>query len=61
MGLVGAVMKMTTKTTKRIVCYINQFFAGMGGEEQAHVPPSVRLGPVGPAAQIQTSLAARPR
>ncbi|NMD17292.1 MAG: glycine/betaine/sarcosine/D-proline family reductase selenoprotein B, partial [Synergistaceae bacterium] len=47
---------MTTKTKKRIVYYINQFFAGMGGEEQAHVPPSVRLGSVGPAAQIQNLL-----
>lgn len=60
MGLEGAVMKMTTKTTtqttttKRVVCYINQFFAGMGGEEQAHVPPLVRPGAIGPAAQVQS-------
>ena len=33
---------------KRIVLYMNQFFAGIGGEEAAHVPPEVRQGIVGP-------------
>lgn len=33
---------------KRIVHYINQFFAQIGGEEMAHVPPEWREGPVGP-------------
>ena len=32
----------------RIVHYINQFFAQIGGEEMAHVPPQWREGPVGP-------------
>ncbi len=32
----------------RIVHYINQFFAQIGGEEMAHVPPEWRDGPVGP-------------
>lgn len=32
----------------RVVHYINQFFAGIGGEEQAGCLPEVRLGPVGP-------------
>jgi glycine reductase len=44
------------KMTRRVVCYINQFFAGMGGEEQAHVPPSARPGTVGPAMQVQSLL-----
>ncbi len=40
--------------TKRVVCYINQFFAGMGGEDTAHVPPEVRQEVVGPAMQIDS-------
>ena len=32
----------------RIVHYLNQFFAGVGGEEAAGVPPAVREGAVGP-------------
>ena len=32
----------------RVVHYINQFFAGMGGEEQAGQPPERRDGAVGP-------------
>ncbi|RKD23748.1 glycine reductase [Caminicella sporogenes DSM 14501] len=32
----------------RVVHYINQFFAGIGGEEKADVPPEVREGVVGP-------------
>jgi glycine reductase len=42
--------------TKRVVCYINQFFAGLGGEEQAHVPPSSKAGTMGPAMQIDNLL-----
>lgn len=34
--------------TYRIVHYINQFFAGIGGEEKADVLPEVREGIVGP-------------
>jgi betaine reductase len=33
---------------KRVVLYMNQFFAGMGGEEAAHVPPVTRREIVGP-------------
>lgn len=33
---------------KRIVHYINQFFAGIGGEDKANVPPQLRSGTVGP-------------
>lgn len=32
----------------RVVHYINQFFANIGGEEMAHVPPEKRDGIVGP-------------
>lgn len=32
----------------RVVHYINQFFAGIGGEEQAHIEPESREGVVGP-------------
>jgi len=32
----------------RVVHYINQFFAGIGGEEMAHVAPELKEGIVGP-------------
>lgn len=32
----------------RVVHYINQFFAGIGGEDKANVPPEARNGAVGP-------------
>ncbi len=32
----------------RVVHYINQFFAGIGGEGKANIPPEVREGAVGP-------------
>ena len=32
----------------KVVHYINQFFAGIGGEEKAHVEPEIREGVVGP-------------
>jgi len=34
--------------TYRIVHYINQFFAGIGGEEKAGIKPESRIGAVGP-------------
>lgn len=37
----------------RIVHYINQFFAGIGGEEMAHVEPEVREEVIGPGLAIQ--------
>ena len=37
----------------RVIHYINQFFAGMGGEEQASTPPERRVGPVGPGRAFQ--------
>ena len=32
----------------RVLHYVNQFFGGIGGEEQAGLAPEVREGPVGP-------------
>ncbi len=32
----------------KVVHYINQFFAGIGGEEKADIKPEVREGFVGP-------------
>lgn len=32
----------------KVVHYLNQFFAQIGGEEKADVPPEVKEGPVGP-------------
>ena len=32
----------------KVIHYINQFFANIGGEEMAHVPPGIRDGAVGP-------------
>ena len=37
----------------RIVHYINQFFAGIGGEEKADIKPEVREGAVGPGMALQ--------
>ncbi len=42
--------------SKKVVHYVNQFFAGIGGEEQAHIPAEVRDGVVGPGAAINTAL-----
>lgn len=40
----------------RVVHYINQFFAGIGGEERADYPPEVREGIVGPGQALQAAL-----
>ena len=42
----------------RIVHYINQFFAGIGGEAAADTPPSMRPGAVGPGHALQRALGA---
>jgi glycine reductase complex component B subunit gamma len=39
----------------RVVHYINQFFAGIGGEEKADIKPEVREGVVGPGAALNTA------
>lgn len=40
----------------RVVYYLNQFFAGIGGEDQADLPPQVRDGLVGPGQVLQQAL-----
>ena len=39
-----------------IVHYLNQFFGGIGGEEQADTPPQYRNGPVGPGVGLAKHL-----
>jgi betaine reductase len=41
----------------RVVHYLNQFFGGLGGEEQAHRRPQIVDGPMGPGRAIQNRLA----
>ena len=40
----------------RVVHFLNQFFAGIGGEEQANTPVQVSEGPVGPGRALQQAL-----
>ena len=40
----------------RVVHYLNQFFAQIGGEEKADVAPGVKAGPVGPGRALQQAL-----
>ena len=40
----------------RIVHYINNFFAGLGGEEKADARPEKRAGVVGPGIALQQQL-----
>lgn len=40
----------------RVVCYVNQFFGGLGGEDRAGVGPRVFTGPVGAARAIEEAL-----
>jgi betaine reductase len=37
----------------RVLHYINQFFAGIGGEEMAGHPPETRVGPAGPGRLLE--------
>jgi glycine/betaine/sarcosine/D-proline reductase family selenoprotein B len=41
---------------KRVVHYINNFFAGIGGEEKADIPPESRPGAVGPGMALAAAL-----
>jgi glycine reductase len=45
--------------TTKIVHYINQFFAGIGGEDKADAPFEVRANAVGPGRSLQIALGAR--
>jgi len=40
----------------RVVHYLNQFFGGIGGEDQADAPVAVHAGPVGPGRLLQAKL-----
>ncbi|MGH7419279.1 MAG: glycine/betaine/sarcosine/D-proline family reductase selenoprotein B, partial [Candidatus Rokuibacteriota bacterium] len=40
----------------RVVHYVNQFFGGIGGEDQAHAGVTVRAGAVGPGRALETAL-----
>src|SRR5262245_57541765 len=40
----------------RVVHYVNQFFGGIGGEDQAHVGVSARAGAVGPGRLLEKAL-----
>lgn len=40
----------------KVVQYINQFFAGIGGEEKADITPEIRDGVVGPGMALQAAL-----
>jgi len=40
----------------RVIHYVNQFFAGIGGEEHAYAPFELRDGPVGPGRVLQHAL-----
>lgn len=42
--------------SKKVVHYVNQFFAGIGGEEQAHIPAEIREGVVGPGQALNAKL-----
>ncbi len=39
----------------KVVHYINNFFAGIGGEEKADIPPEKRNGAIGPGLALQKS------
>ena len=43
-------------TPLRVVHYLNQFFAGIGGEDAANIPPHVQQGPVGSGRPLQQTL-----
>lgn len=43
----------------RVVHYLNQFFGGVGGENQADVGPKAENGPVGPGKAVQQALGRR--
>jgi glycine reductase len=40
----------------RVVHYLNQFYAGIGGEEKANIPPLIKEGAVGPGIPLQQAL-----
>jgi glycine reductase len=49
-------MKEHAMPTVRVVCYLNQFFGQLGGEEKAGVGPDVVAGAAGAARAVQQAL-----
>lgn len=47
--------------TYKILHYINQFFAGIGGEDKADFEPKLVAGAVGPGAQLDKLLDGKAR
>jgi glycine reductase len=45
------------RTPLRVVHYLNQFFAGIGGEDMANIPPRTQQGPLGSGRPLQQILA----
>lgn len=45
----------------KVVHYMNQFFAGVGGEEKANLAPGRKEGPVGPGQRLEALLGERGR
>jgi glycine reductase len=45
-----------TSECLRVVCYVNQFFGQLGGEEKAGIGPQVMEGAVGAARAVQQAL-----
>ncbi len=43
----------------RVLHYLNQFFAGIGGETEASIPPRLQLGPLGPGRLLEQYLRGR--
>ena len=41
---------------KKVICYVNQFFAGIGGEDKADQTPYIVEGTIGPTAEINKKL-----
>ncbi len=55
-GIGLAVREETLMEQIRVIHYLNQFFAGMGGEDRADVPLDFREGPMGPGKRLQVLL-----
>jgi len=51
-------MRTQAMDTLRVVCYLNQFFGQLGGEDKAGVGPQVVTGAVGPARAVEQALGA---
>jgi glycine reductase complex component B subunit gamma len=49
-------MTMSQSGKVRVVHYLNQFFSGLGGEEQAGYPIAVKPGAIGPGTALQNLL-----